>query len=126
MLCRSLLKSYCARHAHRISLVIYASRKVKVSPAGVKRFAVRLFRSAKDASTEEQANDAMFVVQQAILREHKYHSFGMWKFCTRVVFCCEWTSVEEFRRRRRELFQQLRCAQDDADVKERLALWLCL
>ena len=123
-------KAYCAKWAHRIALTIYGARMVTVPPAGVKRFALRLYRSAKGAASEDEINDAMLKVQNAILSEYTYHSVRMWKFCNGTVIRLffqlaiqhSWVKFEEFPRLefQRRLFGVLRRASDDADVNARV------
>jgi hypothetical protein len=123
-------KAYCAKWAHRIALAIYGARMVTVPPAGVKRFAMRLYRSAKGATSEDELNDAMLQVQIAILSEYTYHSIRMWKFCDGAVIRLffqlaiqhSWVRFENFPRRsfQKRLFGVLRKASDDADVNARV------
>ena len=120
-----LLKTYCARLAKKIALVIYAGRMVTINCRGVKRFAARLFRSARDSSTEEQANNALFLEQTAILGEYRFHSVHMWKFCGSCVIRllhqlqdrATFQDVPLFRKR---LFHVLRKASDDAEINARV------
>ena len=122
-----LLKTYCYHLADRLSLVIYASKKITVSFPRVKRFARRLYRSARHATTEEEANDCMFEVQKAIIKEYEYHSLKMWNFCGKAVVrlsllvamnssSVKFSDVPVLRKR---LFRSLSKASNDHDVNAR-------
>ena len=120
-----LLKTYCARLAKKIALVIYAGRMVTINSRVVKRFAARLFRSARDSSTEEQANNALFLEQTTILGEYRFYSASMWKFCGSCVIRLlhqlhDRATFQDFPRLRSSLFHALRKASDDADINARV------
>ena len=134
MLSPRKLKAFCKRYARKIALTIYGARMVTISPVGVKRFAARLFSSAKDAGTEDEINDALQKTQREILGEYRNHSLRMWSFCGRCVIRLyvelaiqyPWVEFDSPNRLnvQRRLFRVLRKATDDADVNTQRDLFL--
>lgn len=126
------LRTYCCHLADRIALIIYASKKITISLPQKRRFAMRLFRSARRAPTPEAADDRLFEVQQAIFAEYQYHSLRMWAFCGAAVvrlsfqiaaFGGREVRFSEVPALRRSLFRYLRKARDDEEVNARVGLF---
>ena len=72
---------YVKRKASKLALIIHARTKVPVPAKRIRRFAVRMSRSMKRASTVKEAIFCLKTTVDTIWVEHQYRTRRTWEFC---------------------------------------------